>query len=115
MTAAKPTPTPGPWTFEPEDYSINRVRSAFGLIAEVVGDSAEAELNAVLIADAGTIHHETGLTPSQIKEQRGELLMALQAQVEMSTMLMLRLGFSAEDIADFTSQARAAMAKAVTP
>ena len=42
--------TPGPWTYEPEDYSIDRVRSRNGLVAEVVGDSAEAQANAKLIA-----------------------------------------------------------------
>lgn len=38
----------------------------------------EAEANARLIAEAGTVLHETGLTPRQLAEQRGELLAALK-------------------------------------
>ena len=37
-----------------------------------------AEANARLIAEAGTVLHETGLTPRQLAEQRAELLEALQ-------------------------------------
>lgn len=40
------------------------------------------------------------------------LLSALRAQIEVSTMLMRRLGFSDQDIADCTAQANAAIAKA---
>jgi hypothetical protein len=34
--------------------------------------------NARLIAEAGTVYHETGLTPRQLAEQRAELLEALE-------------------------------------
>jgi hypothetical protein len=37
------------------------------------------EANAMLIAEAGTVHHETGLTPRQLAEQRKELFEALKA------------------------------------
>lgn len=37
----------------------------------------EAESNAALIAEAGTVYQETGLTPRQLAEQRDELLAAL--------------------------------------
>jgi hypothetical protein len=38
--------TPGPWSYEPEDYSPDMVRSGHGLIAQVIGDSAETQDNA---------------------------------------------------------------------
>lgn len=34
--------------------------------------------DARLIAEAGTVYHETGLTPRQLAEQRGELVAALE-------------------------------------
>lgn len=34
--------------------------------------------NAALIAEAGTVHHETGLTPRQLVEQRNALSAALE-------------------------------------
>lgn len=38
---------------------------------------AERDANTRLIAEAGTVLHETGLTPRQLAEQRAELLEAL--------------------------------------
>lgn len=47
------THTPGPWERDDGDgYSINRIYADGKLIAEVVGDSAEADCNANLIAAA---------------------------------------------------------------
>ncbi len=42
----------------------------------------EAKANAHLIAEAGTVHHETGLTPLQLVEQRAALLKALEYFVD---------------------------------
>ena len=39
---------------------------------------AERDANTRLIAEAGTVLHETGLTPRQLAEQRAELLEALK-------------------------------------
>lgn len=39
---------------------------------------AERDANTRLIAEAGTVLHETGLTPRQLAEQRAELLEALR-------------------------------------
>ena len=41
-------------------------------------DHSEAETNASLIAEAGNVYHETGLTPRQLAEQRDELLSELK-------------------------------------
>lgn len=38
--------------------------------------------NAALIAEAGTVHHETGLTPHQLVEQRDALAEALQKMLD---------------------------------
>jgi len=38
----------------------------------------EAEANAALIAEAGTVAHETGKTPRQLAEENRELLKALK-------------------------------------
>lgn len=84
-------PTPGPW-----EASGNLVRSPMhqpeGLprgvqIAECMDGyfqpfTEEAKANAALIAEAGTVHHETGLTPRQLVEQRDALLSALDAAME---------------------------------
>ncbi|SDZ53723.1 hypothetical protein [Delftia lacustris] len=37
----------------------------------------DMQANAALIAEAGTVHHETGLTPRQLVEQRNALVAAL--------------------------------------
>lgn len=80
-------PTPGPW-----EASGNLVRSPMhqpeGLprgvqIAECRDGyfqpfTEEAKANAALIAEAGTVHHETGLTPRQLVEQRDALAKALE-------------------------------------
>ena len=42
-------------------------------------DSAEAEANAALIAEAFNVAHETGCTPAQLAEQRRELAEALKS------------------------------------
>lgn len=39
---------------------------------------AEMKANASLIAEAGTVLHETGLTPRQLAEERARLLEALR-------------------------------------
>jgi hypothetical protein len=38
----------------------------------------DMQANAALIAEAGTVHHETGLTPRQLVEQRDALAEALE-------------------------------------
>ena len=68
-------------------------------------DQLEAEANAALIAEAGTVANETGLTPRQLANQRAELLAAIQA--------LLAVGKTYQDEAGqkAVAQARAAIAK----
>ena len=47
----------------------------------------DAEDNANLIAEAGTTYNETGLTPSQLAEQRKDLLALLKDQLKWDGIL----------------------------
>jgi hypothetical protein len=68
-------PTPGPWVVA--QYSAKR----FGL-----GTAGHPEMiaNARLIAEAGTVHHTTGLSPMQLVERVKELEHALRKIIEMN-------------------------------
>lgn len=77
-------PTPGPWEYVGEGFT-----DAGGRFLEIVDANGEAiigeyggpssEDDARLIAEAGTVFHETGLTPRELAAQRAELLGALRA------------------------------------
>ena len=94
----KAKPTQGPWTYKrTHEMSADTWyviidgngrgpivdvggKDLGGQIAEakyLVTDPNEIEANAELISEAGTVYHETGLTPRELKEQRDELLKAL--------------------------------------
>lgn len=85
MSEAKPTP--GPWVVERGDgdewyFSGGEIvlrpdGKKFESIA-VIGASAQAEADFKLFADAGTVFHTTGLTPSQLVERVKELEEALR-------------------------------------
>jgi hypothetical protein len=80
--------TPGPWDAKTDDLVPERgavyVEGALGWDEQSIcdcsysGDVETDEANASLIAEAGTVFHETGLTPQQLREQRDELLAALK-------------------------------------
>jgi len=76
MTNQNMKPTPGPWSFEDLPHRI--IKGAYGeYVAEVITADAGTDdrdtSNAALIAEAGTVFHETGMTPRQLLEQRDEL------------------------------------------
>lgn len=73
-------PTPGPWTVAGENAAEPDVMSGEYFVATCLGfaDQDQALVNARLIAEAGTVFHNTGLSPVQLVEQRDELLQALQ-------------------------------------
>ena len=104
MTDAKPTPGPWygirpdgkylidhPWDVRHEDANyevyapvsdkncdvVCLVVAASERFADPIADKLVDD-RCALIAEAGTVHHETGLTPRQLAEQRAELLEALQ-------------------------------------
>ena len=71
-------PTPGPWhvVCTPGHNGIGEVRvysSDMGLpIATVNSNWPGRTVDAAFIAEAGTVYHETNLTPRQLLEQRDE-------------------------------------------
>lgn len=80
-------PTPGPWTVvgSKTKYVESRIRS--GWVQEIAsigpteadnGYGPQQEANARLIAEAGTVAHETGLTPRQLVERVKEMEEALR-------------------------------------
>ena len=107
--------TPGPWNVC-KDGSLGSVESASGkMVAQAQQITAPAGLdmerlaNARLIAEAGTVAHETGLTPRQLAEQRAELLEALQdlvAQVDDHSWLTCEMAAARAAIAKATAQTK---------
>lgn len=87
MTNANPTP--GPWRVSRTNAGLFISGAQPGYFCEVYAGNKtsmvhipEQETNARLIAEAGTVYHETGLTPRQLAEQRAELLEALDGCIE---------------------------------
>ena len=74
-------PTRGPWELWGDANPSQVISSPAGFVAQTLGSNDEA--NARLIAEAGTVHHETGLTPRQlverVKELEGALIRAKEA------------------------------------
>lgn len=76
-------PTPGPWVAVgsggPWEQRISIRAANWGTVAAVGVDPSlphwdgPQRANARLIAEAGTVHHETGLTPRQLVERVKEL------------------------------------------
>lgn len=81
-TDANFKPTTGPWTTE-KTYSECTITNLDDTIhiASAWQDKGEKEgqSNAALIAEAGTVYHETGKTPARLAEENRELLEALSA------------------------------------
>jgi len=81
-------PTPGPWhvVCTPGHNGIGEVRvysSDMGLpIATVNSNWPGRTVDAAFIAEAGTVYHETNLTPRQLLEQRNELLNAVEGFIK---------------------------------
>lgn len=80
-------PTPGPWTVSglggPWEQSLKIRAPSWGLVAQIGVNPGmphwdlPQRANAALIAEAGNVFHETGLTPRQLVEQRDALATAL--------------------------------------
>lgn len=81
MVADKVGPTPGPWSIHEGGAGYGHIRDgnyrSLASYGDASIDRAESKANARLIAEAGTVHHETGLSPRQLAEHRAELLAAL--------------------------------------
>ena len=76
MTSEKLKPTPGPWIADNNEgfsaWTIWSRMTPYGngapgpVVARIDGDSAEADDSALLIAEAGTVFHECGLSPREL-------------------------------------------------
>jgi len=117
-------PTPGPWFVRGKTANLQiAIVGPSGELSDSIayawGQNGEAEANARLIAEAGTVHHETGLTPRQLVEQRAELLEALAAISQMrdgnpsdAMADMPPLDYARHIMAEMRREARTAIAKA---
>jgi len=89
-------PTPGPWTAgaKQADESVN-VNSGILHIARVhQGAIANSVANAALIAEAGTVYHETSLTPRQLLEEKQRMHRVYRDQErEIEQLLGKALGY----------------------
>lgn len=78
-------PTPGPWLTHREGFSTIYIQASIGggWVQEIAAcgptneGSEQQASNASLIAEAGTVFHETGLSPRQLVEMNAELVEAL--------------------------------------
>ena len=81
--------TKGEWELEEKPHHGLIMIGVYGYVfAEVYANeyetSGECEANANLIAEAGNVANETGLTPRELLEQRNELLEALKEMVRVA-------------------------------
>lgn len=106
--------TSGPWMvfhapFEGATHGISSGNSS-GTAVVFFGASKDDGIrnlaDAELIAEAGAVHHETGLTPRQLLEQRDALVDALKTLLGVSVNPL----YMPSTKADAEKQARAALA-----
>lgn len=76
MSASGHTPTPGPWEISDKNrtnvmHGKRAICSTGGYqdSSDIEGVALTNEANARLIAEAGTVAHETGLTPRQLADE----------------------------------------------
>jgi hypothetical protein len=98
-------PTPGPWYYVPYPAGIGGFVNAGDPSGPAICDLSKyehPETNGRFIAEAGTVFHETGLTPRQLLEQRDELREALNDVIAMA---------KAGRVVHVMNRAKAALAK----
>jgi len=107
-TDANFKPTPGPWSVNGSHkyWSVSNAQKIEDLggivktldcdLVSVISecDPLEMQSNAVLIADAGTVYHETGKTPSQLAEENKILLSALEQTMDALNEIAMTKGYS---------------------
>lgn len=115
-------PTPGPWeVFDPEGTeSTYGISAQCGTAVVWMGCSPNDGIcnldDALLIAEAGTVFHTTGLTPRQLADLNAEMVEALQKIIEMNQQWAIDQwgdASKAESMA-CVREARAALAKVNT-
>lgn len=78
-------PTKGEWKISKGEvcYKSKEDDQSYGMLCPLdIGDEANMEL----IADAGNTYHATGMTPSQLADQRDELISRLNLIFHMCSM-----------------------------
>ena len=104
-------PTPGPWFVAAKGkHVVCSINTLYKICADVP-PAMDAEPDARLIAEAGTVFHNTGLSPVQLVEMVKELRTALVAMEQEKSDYMTRnnLGDPAKEHTN--KMARAALAK----
>lgn len=72
-------PTPGPWFVGSSGaFKVASVTNATAIYSDHPPSEKAIVADAALIAEAGTVHHETGLTPRQLVEQRDALIESMK-------------------------------------
>lgn len=118
--------TPGPWSIDAagdvESQAVRRIAvvctaaTQDGWSGSDFATEARQRANARLIAEAGTVAHETGLTPRQLAEQRAELLEVVKKFIAWSEAEEDHKGTTfwerVEMLRDLDDAAAAAIAKA---
>lgn len=117
MTSEKLKPTPGPWIADNNEgfspWTIWSRMTPYGngapgpVVARIDGDSAEADDSALLIAEAGTVFHECGLSPRELLEGYRELRKQLDEMSDLAIKVDGWQSFPQDPI----DSARAALAK----
>lgn len=92
MTSRKLKPTPGPWYYNSLDEWDHSVVTSHGetddgstrlwTVASANINRDEKEDNARLIAEAGTVHHECGLSPRELLAAVRDLQTAISDYLE---------------------------------
>jgi len=112
MTSEKLKPTPGPWTVHSEMRDCVTFEGRHGtenlFLQNLVGYFAcQNEVDATLIAEAGTVHHECGLSPRELLEGYRELRKQLDEMSDLAIKVDGWQSFPQDPI----EAARAALAK----
>lgn len=105
-------PTPGPWFADDEGEVYRLIGDDRDFLFSTTGHQDDLA-NGTLAAEAGTVHHATGLTPQQLREQleveksaNGAALAELRLLREQRDELLAALKWALSDIDDTARYSR---------
>lgn len=96
MTSEKLKPTPGPWCVSSTNqyqYKVASITSSTGIYADTVPTPNSIMSDATLIAEAGTVFHECGLSPRGLLE----LCRAMEAALQHCGQMLMKYGINRVD------------------
>lgn len=82
MMSEKLKPTPGPWCVSSTNqyqYKVASITSSTGIYADTVPTPNSIMPDATLIAEAGTVFHECGLSPRELLEAMRSMRQEMEA------------------------------------